>query len=393
MVAAANTIKSSDIGTNTWCGHVALIAKPGGPNTGVGRYVYHLQQGLRELNIRTTRVAPAVPPLPEVGYQLIKRLGADVPTFLRNYPVWANYPAADVYHITSQNLASLLMFRRPRGKVVVTVHDIFPYMLRADPRMGYYRTPADRLFDRMAMAGLKRADRLIAVSHYTKRTVVEHLGIAPERIDVIYEGIDHARFRPLTVPETIRERYQLPAGRRYLIYVGSEDPRKNLSTLVRALAAVRRSLPDVELIKVGRAHVERERQRLLALAGDLGVRPAIHFLEDVDDDHLPYLYNLADVCVMPSLYEGFGFPVLEAMACGTSVVCIRAASVAELLGEAGVMVIADRDINSAFPEALYKALQDIELQESLRSLGMRRAAEFTWTRTNAQMTNTYRDIE
>jgi glycosyltransferase involved in cell wall biosynthesis len=361
-----------------WHGRVALIAEPSGPNTGIGRYVQMLHTGVREAGVDAVRVAPTLPPLPSISYRLLRLLGRDLQAFLRNYPLWSTYPKADIYHLTSQALALLLLFRRPKGKVVVTIHDIFPYMLRNDPQL---RSPyaTDHVFPRLAMAGLKRADHLIAVSHYAKQCVVEHLGIAPEKIAVVYNGIDHERFRPLPVLPAIRESYGLPQGRRYLIYVGSEDPRKNLVTLVRALAQLRRELPDVELIKVGRSHFDRERQRLTELVTQLGVRTFIHFLEDVPEDDLPLLYNLADLCVMPSLYEGFGFPVLEAMACGTPVVYANAGSLPEIAGNAGVQV-SPCDVDT-LASTLVALLKSRDNQWLLRHTGQDQAGRFTWTAT------------
>lgn len=359
-------------------GRVALIAKPGDSSTGVGRYVQMLHNGLRHAGIDAVRVAPSVPPLPHSSYALLRRLGVDAHTFLLNYPVWASYPPADVYHITSQNLASLLLFRRPPGRVVVTVHDIIPYMLRNNRQLCPYRTVADRLFDRLAMAGLRRADQLIAVSRYTKQCATEQLQIESKRITVIYEGIEHEHFKPMAVPNTIRQRYGLLDRRRYLIYVGSEDPRKNLTTLLHALAEVRRALPDVELIKVGRAHFVTERERLLALAVELGIREAVHFLDDVPEDDLPLLYNLADVCVLPSLYEGFGFPVLEAMACGTPVVVANATSLPELVGDAGLLFTPGPDAVPQLANALETLLLDKACYATLRAKGLTQAARFSW---------------
>ena len=367
--------------TPTTARRVALIAKPGGPNTGVGRYVAMMERGLSEAGLSVTRVAPSVPPLPHSVYRLLRHFKVDAQAFLNNYPVWGTYPHADVYHLASQNLASLLLFRRPRGRVVVTVHDIIPYMLRNDPQLCTYRTAADRLFDRLAMLGLRHADALIAVSHYTKRCVVEHLGIAPQRIDVIHEGIDHEQFRPLSVPDSVRERYRLPEDRRYLVYVGSEDPRKNLVTLVHALAEVRRTLPDIELIKVGRAHFEQERARLVTLATQLGVRDAIHFLDDVPESDLPLLYNLADVAVMPSLHEGFGFPVLEAMACGTPVVCANASSLPELVGDAAALFEPQFDNGYGLALAIIERLLTPAMQQNRRKCGMAQAQKLTWEAT------------
>lgn len=370
---------------------IGLVAKPGHPNTGVGRYVQILEGGLRHAGADTLRVAPLVPPLPSTAYAALRRAGMDLRAFLTNYPVWADYPEADVYHFTSQNLASLLLFRRPPGNVVVTVHDIIPYMLRDNPRLSSYRTVADRLFDRLAMAGLERADRLLADSHYTKSCLVEYLETPPEKIEVVYLGIDHEHFRPLAVPGTVHERFRLPVGRRYLIYVGSEDPRKNLGTLVRALAEVRRDVPNVELIKVGRAHFDRQRQMLIRLAHELGVRAAVHFLDDVAEEDLPLLYNLADVCVMPSTYEGFGFPALEAMACGTPVVCANAASLPELVGDAALTFEHGPDSVKGLAMAIRRVLSEPDLAATLRTRGQARAATFRWSECVRRVLDVFRN--
>lgn len=364
---------------DTWHGRVALIAGPNGPNTGIRRYVQMLHEGLQRAGAETVRVMPTLPSLPDAAYRLLHIFGRDLRAFLTNYPLWSTYPQADIYHVTEQTLASLLLFCRPKGKVVVTVHDIFPYMVRNHSQLGSPYGAAEHVYYRLPMAGLKRADHLIAVSEYTKQCLVEHLGIAPDKISVVYNGIDHERFRPLMVPAAIRERFGLPEGRRYLIYVGSEDPRKNLVTLVGALAQLRRELPNVELIKVGRAHFNQERQRLLDLATQLGVRTAIHFLEDVPEDDLRLLYNLADLCAMPSLYEGFGFPVLEAMACGTPVVYAKAGSLPEIARDAGVQVFpCDVDTLTSTLLAFLKQKQNRLL---LQRAGQNQAARFTWATT------------
>jgi glycosyltransferase involved in cell wall biosynthesis len=203
---------------------------------------------------------------------------------------------------------------------------------------------------------------------------------------VVYLGIDQTRFRPQLVPASIRARYRLPDDRRYLLYVGSEDPRKNLSTLVSGLAEVRKEAPDVALIKVGRAHFEAERQRLQLQAAQLGLHEAIHFLDDVPEDDLPLLYNLADVCVMPSLYEGFGFPALEALACGTAVVCSTAPSLCELVGAAA------RQHESRSPHELAEqiiAALAADDQAARAEQGRMRAAGFTWQRTVEQSRQAY----
>ena len=373
-----------------WHGTAALVARAIGVDTGIGRYVKMLDAGLRQAGVQTTRVAPTLPVLPDFTYRFLQWFGRDLRAFLTNYPLWSTYPKADIYHVTEQTLASLLLFSRPGGQVVVTVHDIFPYMVRNDLELGSPYGGSEHVYYRLPVAGLKRANHLIAVSEYTKQSIIEHLGIGSEKISVVYHGIDHERFRPLTVPTAIREKYRLPPERRYLIYVGSEDPRKNLVALIGALVKVRNELPNVELIKVGRAYFDRERRRLIDLATRLGVRTEIHFLEDVPEDHLPLLYNLAEVCVIPSLYEGFGFPVLEAMACGTPVVYADAGSLPEIVGNAGIRIFPCN--SDTLTRTILDLLKDKQKQLLLRSAGQNQAARFTWAATTQSTVAVYRQL-
>jgi glycosyltransferase involved in cell wall biosynthesis len=369
-----------------WEGRVALVARPE-LDTGIGRYVQMLDRGLREAGVEARTVSPSIPRLPDASYRALRLMGRDLDAFLRNYPLWSVYPDAEIYHLTGQTLASLLLFRRPKGDVVVTVHDLFPYVLRRSPR-GRALYGSDRAYYRLVIAGLKRADHLIANSEYTKRCIIDVLRLAPERITVIYPGLDHDLFRPQPVSDVISERYRLAQGRRYLIYVGSEDPRKNLTTLVQALVDIRRAHPNVELIKVGRSHCEPERLRLLDMAKQLHVEDAIHFLELVPDADLPLLYNLAELYVTPST-EGFGFTVLEAMACGTPVVCAKTGSSPEIVGDAGVQV-APLD-SEALGAAVIGLLEDDAERSHLRESGRTRAASFNWAATIRATINVYRE--
>jgi glycosyltransferase involved in cell wall biosynthesis len=357
---------------------VAVVCDWNGPHTGIGRYWRMLHGGLRESGVDAVQVSPWMPRLPDAAYRGMALLGRDLRAFLTNYPLWCRYPRADIYHLGQQALTSLLLVRRPKGKVVVTVHDIFPHTLRNDP------------WFKLAVMGLARVDHIIAISQYTKRCLVEELAIAPDKITVVYHGMDHERFRPLTPSGGLLQRYQLPEGRRYLIYVGTEDPRKNLRALVRALAQVRRVLPEVELIKAGWSHDAEERQILLALAMELGVLGAIHFLEDVREEDLPQLYNLAEVYVTPSLYEGFGFTLLEAMACGTPAVYADAGSLPEIAAGAGVAVApvtAER-----LAAELLSLLGQRDRRDALGVAGRQRAASFTWPERTRNVLAVYTEL-
>lgn len=229
-------------------------------------------------------------------------------------------------------------------------------------------------FQRMTPVIARKADAILAISESTKRDIVTLLGIDARKVTVTPLGVSTA-FRPITDEgelARVRTRYRLPNS--LILYVGLIEPRKNLETLVRAFES------DPQL----------NREHHLVLAGNLGwgyeallskikaspVRDRIHLPGYVADDDLPSLYCLATVFVYPSLYEGFGLPVLEAMACGRPVVSSNVSSIPEIVGDAGTLVDpADRD-------ALVCAIREIVHNRGFASqLGLRARARsqlFTW---------------
>lgn len=352
--------------------HVQLIAKPGGSSTGMGRYTADLHAGLMALGLAVTRSTPA--PAPAWLAAPFKRLGYDLDAFLKSYPFSVQALPADIYHITVQTMGTLLVFGRFRAPVVVTVHDIIPQLVQHDPELRTLKHPADAALYRLALRGLRRADALITVSAYVKTTLIETVGLPAERITAIHNPIDTARFRPLAVTDADRARFGLHEGERALVYVGSEDPRKNLPRLLRAFAPVRAALPDVVLLKVGRAHNDEQRPRLEQLIAALGIGEGVRFLEDVEEGDLPTLYNLAAGVVMPSLYEGFGYPPLEAMACGTPVASSISTSLGEIVGDAALTF--DPTDTDALTDALLRLLSDAPLRAALRTRGLRHVQGF-----------------
>jgi hypothetical protein len=171
---------------------IALISRPGQTDSGVGRYTYALAQALEKQGHDVVLVPPTVP-LPGWLVQAAQRWpGWDLKVFFEIFPIWATYPRADIYHIVSQNLATLMLFRRPPGRTVITVHDILPYMLRDDRSVSNFNHAVDRIFNQLAMWGLRRVHTLLAVSTYTAQTLTEQFGIASDRIVVTWEGVTSA---------------------------------------------------------------------------------------------------------------------------------------------------------------------------------------------------------
>ena len=366
---------------------ILLVHKPLPASTGIGRYAAELERGLQssEFTVQTAELSDIVPgPIARVGRQV----GYDLSAFFRTYPVRVKSRAARLTHLTSQTLAMLMRTQRLPRPVVVTVHDILPYLLRHDPELRFYRSRAEQQMDALAVRCLERADRLIANSHYTKQTLVGALGIPAERIDVVHLGVDRERFRPLPIPESFRATYNVPPETRAVLAVGSDDPRKDLPSLLRAFAVVRERAPDVILLKVGAPGVAAARQEHERLCHDLGIAGAVRWFDAVPEADLPLFYNLARVLAFPSRYEGFGFPVLEALACGTPVVARRASSLPELVGDAARLL---DDLN---PLAFAAALLDVlDGQPSDREPFVRQARSFTWDRTVAGTIASYARAE
>jgi glycosyltransferase involved in cell wall biosynthesis len=364
---------------------VQLVSKPGSPATGIGRYRAELERGLRGAGA-DVRDAPLRSAVPASVARVARRTGYDLEAFERSYPLRADISRGYVTHLTSQTLAILLLSQRLPRPVVVTVHDILPYLLRDDPALSVYRHRVDRLMDDLAMRGLRRADRLIADSHYTKLTVVEALGVPPERIDVVHLGVDTERFRPQPVPGTFRRRYDLPEGEAYVLAVGSEDPRKDLPTLLQAMALLHRDGVDAKLLKVGKPAFAEQRERHLRLCDKLGITNAVCWFDGVPEEDLPLFYNAARVLAFPSRYEGFGFPVLEALACGTPVVAARAASVPELVGAEA------RLLEPGSPEAWAKELGEMLTTQTPIDQGklVGQVERFSWSDCIAGTLRAYR---
>lgn len=366
--------------------NVQIINKPDAAITGTSRYITELQRGLHGCGDNVTVSAPVLPGALRFPAQIAQAFGVDLKTFFTSYPLAIEHQSdTDLIHIPTQTMATLLRWRRIEQPVVVTVLDIIPYLVQDDPVLNSFGHGLDRRLYQIALEGLHHADALIAISEYTKRTVVETQGIAADKIRVIYLGVDQARFRHQAPPPDFYARYGIDPARRYLLYVGSEDPRKNLDTLLHALAIVHRH-EDMHLLKVGRPHFTAQREHLRALAHTLKLDAAVCFYDDVPDDDLAVFYNAASLLVMPSFYEGFGFPVVEAMACGTPVVIADASSLPELGGTVA------RRFNPHSADDLAGAILDVVANPGDPAQWQAQAARFNWANTVQQTRSLYEDI-
>ena len=253
-------------------------------------------------------------------------------------------------------------------RTVVTIHDL-----------GYRHEPqAHPLRDRRYLTWSTRwsacaARRVITVSEATRRDLAELEGVPAERIRVVYHGV-HARFRPLPAAEVaaIRQRLGLPPA--FVLTVGTVQPRKNLGALARAMRTVTAAGLPQHLVVAGKRGWLAERVEREVASSGLGER--VHWLGYVAGEDLPALYCAADAFCLPSLYEGFGLPAMEAMACGVPTLLSNRGALPEVAGDAGLLVHpSDADATGG---ALVRLLTDPVLRERLISAGNSRASRFTW---------------
>ena len=269
-----------------------------------------------------------------------------------------------------------------RYKRIVTLHDAIAFRYPE----GYTRLN-NFLHRHYVPATLKHVDAVITVSEAARDDLVRFLGCPDDRVHVVPWATSAAfRVLPAEAAARVVRRYGLQPP--FVLHVGALQARKNLPTLLRAFAHLRQEAPDVTLAIAGRPtwHFAEIPQTVEAL----GLGGAVHFLGYVADADLPALYNAASVFSFPSLYEGFGLPVLEAMACGTPVVCSDASALPESAGGAALLV--DPYDHRALADALGQVLSDQALADELRRRGLARAARFSWDRTAELTLAIYRRV-
>lgn len=275
-----------------------------------------------------------------------------------------------------------------KNPFIITVHDLIRYLdwkgysvfiHRPNHRDGFYLS--------LDYRGISKAIKIIATSQKTKKDLIGYLGIPEEKIRVIYEGIDHSIFKPIQGPKLI----PYP----YILYVGSEHPRKNLARLLKAFKKIKeeKKFQDLKFVKVGKAGGREAdfRKQTLDVIRDLQLEKEVIFTEFVPESDLPAYYSAAECLVFPSLFEGFGFPPLEAMACGCPVIASNHSSVPEIVGDAGLL-IDPHSVDDIF-RAIREVLSDELLRKELSEKGIKRASQFSWKKAAKETMEVYKEVE
>lgn len=269
-----------------------------------------------------------------------------------------------------------------RAKTLLTVHDL-SFIRHPQGAVDKLR----RWLERVVPASLARADHILADSESTQRDLADIFNVDPANVTVVGAGVEE-RFRPVTDPavlEAVRRRYRLPAGEKIILGLGTLEPRKNFTGLIQAFSQSPVRESHHLAIAGGKGWLYED---IFAAAAESPAAGRIHLLGFVADDDLPALYSMADLFAYPSHYEGFGIPVIEAMACGTPVVCANNSCLPEVAGQAALQVTATD--TPALAETLYRLAADETLRQAAISEGFRQAGRFTWPAAAGRLLAVYR---
>ena len=287
------------------------------------------------------------------------------------------HPKADLYHFMGYIVPYSV-----KGKVILTIYDLvvelFPDTMEEKNR---------ELLQKEMYRSIRRADHIITISNSVKLELINILGLDEENIDVVSPGVDYKVFNTKVADKEkwgIKQKYNLPDE--YILYLGTLEPRKNICTLLEAFANLKKEKKIIEkLVIAGKKGWNYE--NIYKIIHENNIEDEVIFTGYVNENEKPAIYQMAKLFVFPSIYEGFGIPVLEAMASGIPVVVSNSSSLPEVVGDAGILVDPQRveDIEIS----IYKILNDKKLRIELTEKGLKQSKKFTWENSANKLCNIY----
>jgi len=295
------------------------------------------------------------------------------------YRMQGHIPKYDLYHLTNQNISFFKLAPK-----VITCHDIIHEM--------YPASKMHLMMSKLMYRGLKDAAHIITDSDATASDLERRYGISKENMTTIYLGIDHEMFRPHGDDPSIWSKYGLEKGKEYILHISSEQPRKNVEGIIKAFYWLKKlsGRKDLVLLKAGEPQYAKDRHNIMSLIASLGLEKDVRLLGRVPTEDLVRLYCIAKMFVFPSFYEGFGLPVIEAMACGCPVITSNISSLPEVAGDACVIV--DPQDHQKMGSCMFELLEDDVLRSSLIHKGIDRAAQFSWEKCASGTVKVYSQV-
>jgi glycosyltransferase involved in cell wall biosynthesis len=354
------------------------------PTTGTGQYLLELLPALTQRDTQNE-------------YALIFPRGIDVPKDLARVTLHPQNVAVNAFGL-GENFAKLwfeqITFARacqrecidlahvpyfasplfPRTRTIVTIHDLIPLLLPL-----YRGSLLVRAYTRLVAIAARRADAIIADSECSKRDIVRLLGVDASRVRVVYLAANQ-RYQRVIDTTSVSQKYSLPRSAKYLLYLGGFDQRKNVRVIIQAFSQLREFYDLGYRLVLAGVNLGRDSEFFpnpQRIAREVGLPDdAIHFTGWVDEVDKPALYSGATVFLSPSLYEGFGLPPLEAMACGVPVISSNASSLPEIVGDAGITI--DPNDVDAWAEAIRTVLRDPLRRATMQLQSIHQARKFSW---------------
>jgi len=343
-----------------------------GQKTGFGFYVDNLVKHLKKYN--HTNVYKLYKPDSQKDFKAPQRFWWDQYAF----PKMAKKDGVDILHQPCFSAPVLY-----RGKIVVTIHDLIAIKFGQD--IPFY---SRQFFGKWMPFSYRYADRIIAISEHTKKDIIKLLKISEEKIRVIYEAADEAckYVSDAREIEKVKQKYGIRG--KYLIHLGTINPRKNLEFLIKVCSKVIQAHPDIKLVITGKKGWYYE--GLFALVEKLGLEHKVIFTGYIEDCEKPILYSGAEIFLFPSLYEGFGLPILESMACRTPVISSNTSSLPELVGDAGVLL--DPKNEAEWVEAIKKVLSSESYRAKLVKKSGNQLKKFSWDKCAKETIKVYKNL-
>lgn len=366
------------------------------PNTGVGTYVFSLFSHLQFYeNIEADMFCVGFDPkrtrnlgkkVSERIYFLSQPRNRYLASMFKHFLAPHSIPKLyDLYHVSDEMIARFTKIDNPtiitnHGPLTLTAsEDAFAFGVgRLGPTYFLRNT-----FLQNTYKNIEHASKIICISEFSKKNLLATLPLDPKKVKVIYYGLDHESFK-LRDKNECRKELGLPLNKKIILNVGNESHSKNIPTLVEAFYRIKKRINEVMLVKVGDQLESTE-----FLVKNLGLCNFLHF-KRVSHRHVAHFYNAADLFVFPSFYEGFGFPVMEAMASGCPVIAGNRTAIPEIAGDAAILVN-PFDMESLCVE-METCLKDENLRDELVRKGIKRASIFTWEKCARETLQTYHEL-